>query len=458
MPDSTKPYSSQRTVNFYPEIDDQYKDKVVLKAFPGHTRWARVGGGPIRGMLRFGGVLIVVSGSVVYKVTSGGTITSLGTINTSTGFVSMDENGDELVIVDGADGWVYDGATLAQIVDATFTATNADQVAAMDGFFIVNQPGTGTIWVSDAFDATTWNALKTANAEFKSDRLTTIWTDRELYLGGVFTIQAFYNSGASPMPFEAIRSARYLYGTVGTKTVVTVGNTSYMLCRDTNGNIFAGRLNGSSIERVSTRALEAFWSGLDYTSAYAFAIHFKGHEWYVVTFPAADTGYGRTYLYDISVGWWTEIGPWEDKAGDFAKHPMLAHVHFDGMHLIGDELGWLSKLDDSVYKFGTETMISLRRSPVLHDKREKISIRNFTVDMETGNETPSVPDPKIRMRHSKDGGYTWKNTRYASTSNDSSNKRKHEVNFKQLGQARDWVFEISISDEVSRKILGGYVS
>ena len=140
------------------------------------------------------------------------------------------------------------------------------------------------------------------------------------------------------------------------------------------------------------------------------------------------------------------------------KHPMLFHTFFGGKNLIGDTNGVLHELSDTVYNFNGTEMISLRRSPVLHDKREKISIRSLTIDMETGNETPTVTDPQMMMRHSKDGGYTYKNTRYVGTSNDATNKRKHEVTFRQLGQARDWVFEVSISDEVSRKIMGGYVS
>lgn len=457
-PKEALPFSSQRTVNFFPEVDDQYKDKVVLKSFPGHTSFATVGTGPIRGGVIFKGNLILVSGSEVYKVDTGGGSTSLGSILSSSGFVSMDENGSQVMIVDGSDGWIYDNSTLTKITDSVFTATNADSVTHMDSFFIVNKPGTGSIWVSDSFDGLNWNVLRTATAEFKSDPVDVVWADRELFLGGTYTTQAYYNSGASPMPFEAIRSSRLVYGVAAKRSVAVVGNTSYFLAQDINGNIFAGRLNGSAVERVSTRAWEREWSRYDYEDAYAFAIHFRGHEWYVLTFPEADTGYGRTFLYDISVGWWTEIGPYDGLVGDFIKHPILYHTFFGGKNLIGDTNGVLHELSDTVYNFNGTEMISLRRSPVLHDKREKISIRNFTLDMETGNETPTVTDPQMMMRHSKDGGYTWKNTRYVSTSNDATNKRKHEVSFKQLGQARDWVFEVSISDEVSRKIMGGYVA
>jgi hypothetical protein len=457
-PDQARPFSTERTVNFFPEVDQNYKSQLVLDGFPGHSRWAQAGNGPIRGAVQFKENLIVVSGNAVYKVSPGGSSESVGSIGTSSGLVSMDENGAQAMIVDGQDGWVYDNNALQKILDPVFTDTKADSVTHMDSFFIVNRPGFGSIWVSDSFDGLNWNVLRTANAEFKSDPVVGVYSDRELFLGGTFTTQPYYNSGASPMPFEAIRSGRLVYGVAAKRSWATVGNTSYFLAQDQNGSIFCGRLNGSSVERVSTRAWERIWTSYDYTDAFAFGVHYKGHEWYILTFPQADHGFGRTFLYSISTGLWTEIGVYHPSVGDFGKHPMLTHSFFSGRNLFGDADGWLNEFRDDVYSFNGDTMISLRRCAVVHDKRESLFLNRFTLEVETGVETPQTPDPQVIMKHSKDGGYTFKNTRYKSLAADQTNKRRTGVDFKQLGMAKDWVFEVSISDPVRRRLMGGYLS
>lgn len=457
-PKEALPFASQRTVNFFPETDANYRSKLVLDGFPGHSRVVQCGNGPIRGSLPFGEYLIVISGNTVYRVSKGFYAESIGTIDTNLGSIAMDENNAQVMIVDGQDGWIYDGNSVQKILDSTFTVTNADQVTHMDSYFVVNQPGTGKIWVSDSFDGLNWNALRTATAEFKSDPVITVKADRELILGGTKTTQAYYNSGASPMPFEAIRSSRLIYGVAAKNSWAIVGNTSYFLAQDENGHIFCGRLNGPSVERVSTRAWEKVWAGYDYEDAYAFGVHFQGHEWYILTFPEADHGFGRTFLYSISTGLWTEIGPYHPSVGDFGKHPMRTHTFFGGKNLFGDDNGWLNEFKEDVYTFNGDTMISLRRSPVLHDKHEDLFLSELAIGAEVGVENDDSRDPKLHMKYSVDGGYTWKNTRYKSLSGNYTNKRKTTLDFHQLGKAKDWVFELSISDPVRRRFYSGYVS
>jgi hypothetical protein len=457
-PNGALPFTNQRTVNLYPERDDNYRNKIVLIGFPGHQKWTQCGNGPIRGAKEFDGNLYVVSGSAVYKVNPGGYAQTIGTIGTSTGHVSMDENAVQLMIVDGQDGWIYDGGTFQKILDATFTATKAGSVRHFDSFFVVNKPGTGQIWASDAFDGLSWTATKTATAEFKSDPLIGVFVDKELFLAGSKTIQQYYNSGASPMPLEAVRSSRITYGLAAKESWVEIGNTSYFLGQGPQGGVFCARLTGPSIERVSTRAWELEWSGYDYQDAYAMAVHFKGQEWYLLTFPKADTGRGRTFGFSISTGLWFEVGEFVPSINDFGKYSGVVHVSFSKRNLIGTEDGWLHEMRDDKYTFDGTTMISLRRCPVVHDKEEPVFLSNFTVGVEKGVENADSRDPQLHMKHSKDGGYTFKNTRYKPLSGTHTNMRNTEMDFRSLGSAKNWVFEVSISDPVRRRFYSGSVA
>jgi hypothetical protein len=74
----------------------------------------------------------------LWQVDNAGVTTNRGTLNTTTGKVSMAENGTQIVIVDGTNGYVYNMSTLAfaQIVDADFP-NGAATVCWIDGYFLV---------------------------------------------------------------------------------------------------------------------------------------------------------------------------------------------------------------------------------------------------------------------------------------------------------------------------------
>ena len=456
-PDSS--FSSQRTVNMYPESDEAYKTETILQGFPGYSSWLDLGDGPVRAMATFLGKLIVIARNTVYSVSLGGSPSKIGSIGTTDGFVSIDENGIELIIVDGVSGYLYNGATFSEITDTTFQATNATHVTHMDSFFIVNQKDSGSIWVSNSFDGATWSASRTATAEFKSDHVIALWSDRELMLGGDKTTQVYYNSGASPMPFEAIRTGRIIYGVAAPQSVAIVNNTSHFLAQDANGGVFVARMNGYTVERVSTRTMENLWAGYtDFEDAFAMAVHWRGHEFYVLTFDKADTTMGRTFVFDASTGMWFELGPYQASIGDFSKWPVRAHAFFNGMNIVGDSDGTLHKLSDTVFTFNGTTMIALRRAPIIHQDRQRMFVHKLQLDLETGTSTVASgtgSDPLVMLDISEDGGRSWKSRTKKIGATGDYTKR---VQFHQLGSAYDLVFQVSISDPVPRKFLAGYVS
>ena len=449
--------SPQRTVNLYPEVG-QYKTGAALIGWPGDTKYASLGTGPMRGSKIFKDHSVHVSGSGVYKVDKGGIVSTIGSLTTVSGFVGMAESGLELMIVDGVNGFIWNGDTFTQILDAEFIQLNSDSVAYLDNAFWVNRPGTGQFYGSNVLDASTWTATKLASAEYKSDNITKIWTDRELMIGGDTTVQVYYNSGASPMPMEPLRQGRLIYGVASKDSIKVVDNTTHGLFVDENGGVFAGRLNGYTIERISTRGLERYWYSIDYTDAYALAIHFGGHEFYVLTFPQADTGRGRTFAYEAESRVWFEIGNFVTGINDFEKYHALTHFFFDGKNLIGDKSGDLWALDSDVYTFqGANEILSVRRCPVIHDSRDRLFFDSLEFDLEVGNGLNSGQgsDPKMTLKISDDGGRTFNNQR--ETSIGAQGKYEERVKFHQLGSSYDRVFEIMISDPVPRRIMGAYL-
>jgi len=465
MPVSEFSFSPQRSVNLYPEVDKNYKEPFVLTGTPGYELWTEIGNNtehirPGSG-IEFNNRLYVVSGSSLWEINKGGGSFYRGTINTSSGWISMAHNGLELIIVDGQDGWLYSDK-LTKIIDPDFVATKADVVIYHDTYFVVNEPGSQRFSISATTDGSSWSGTDTASAEFRQDNLVRPADDRELILFGDYTTEFWSNTGNSSFPFEPLRPVRMIYGLAAKRSWVRADNTSIFLCRDDHGGVFVARLNGYTPQEISTPAWNRLWSGFpDIEDAYAFSIFFKGHSWYVITFPSADSGYGRTFLYDARGGpdaGWYEWGNWIDTLGEYGKHPMITHTYFDNKHVIGiDGSNKLFLLKDDVYTNDGTAIISRRRCAHLHSNRDRLFYSSLQIDMEVGQGLVSGQgsDPKIMMQFSNDGGRTWEDQRQASIG--KTGESRERVIFWRLGSAYDRVYELTISDPVPRKFIGGYL-
>jgi hypothetical protein len=103
--------ADNEAVNLAVEIIET-KDGVVpgyLRGMSGLDLLYTVGNGPIRGMLALKDTLYVVSGAEVYSVSANATKTLLGTVNGTSGPVSMFQNTQQLLILDGIGAWLVPG-------------------------------------------------------------------------------------------------------------------------------------------------------------------------------------------------------------------------------------------------------------------------------------------------------------------------------------------------------------
>lgn len=107
----SKNLADQQCINLFPTLVDTKSGKAVgaIYSTPGLTLKIQVGPGPQRGFAVFKGLLYVVSGNTVYSLTSDFVSTLIGTIGTFTGPVSIINNGTQLVIFDGINGYLLPG-------------------------------------------------------------------------------------------------------------------------------------------------------------------------------------------------------------------------------------------------------------------------------------------------------------------------------------------------------------
>src|SRR6185312_15368652 len=123
--------------------------------------------------------------------------------------------------------------------------------------------------------------------------------------------------------------------------------------------------------------------------------------------------------------------------------------------LIGDAYsGAVGYLDDfSALEFGN-TMQVLMIGPVMHNERRRVFHSRFELDMETGvgNTVDPGSDPQVMLDWSDDGGrnFTRPQLWHSLGKIGEYNKR---LRWLRLGQARQRMYRLTISDPVRRTVI-----
>ena len=107
----SKNLADQRCINLFPSLVDSKSGKEIgaLYSTPGLDLLASIGDGPIRGYEVFGNTLYVVSGNAIYTVSLAFVTNLVGTIGSASGPVSIINNGNQIVVFDGINGYLMPG-------------------------------------------------------------------------------------------------------------------------------------------------------------------------------------------------------------------------------------------------------------------------------------------------------------------------------------------------------------
>ena len=113
--------AADRSINLYPELaPGDAKNVIALIGTPGTSLFSTPGATPVREIHVFNGTMYAIVGDGLYEISSGGTPSAkLGTLTTSSGPVVMENNGikslgiggDQLIIVDGTNGYIFNTLT-----------------------------------------------------------------------------------------------------------------------------------------------------------------------------------------------------------------------------------------------------------------------------------------------------------------------------------------------------------
>ena len=450
------PISAQRCVNCYAEMEpEDAKTPVAVLGAPGLLSFngAICGTGPVRGVNFMNGVLYVVSGQRLYSLTSAGVVTDVGGAIAGSGIVSMANNGTQIVIVNGVNGFVWSQASGFQVI-TNINFFPANTVTFFDNYFVLDKAGTNNYFISASGDGTSYLGTDFAAAEVQSDFVLSIVNQQEtLLIFGGTTIETWYDAGQVNFPFLRTNGATIERGCAALMTPVKEDNSVFFL-----GNDFVFyRLSGTTLQRVSTHAIEdAFQSYSTVADAYTFSFTYEGHKQIVLTFPTANA----TWVYDIATDKWHERESWDQNNNSYGRWRGNVGIMAFGKVIIGDAYsGQIFYLDPNTFTEGGNTMRSIMTSPPLHDDRCLIGIPEFELDIESGVGTTTGQGqvPEIMLDWSNDGGRTFHSQQQWTTLG-ALGAYTTRARWLGLGASRSWVFRAMISDPVKQTVLRAHAN
>jgi hypothetical protein len=385
-------------VNMFLEKDASNQvDGLVRIQRPALASFATVGVGPIRGVFRqsgtFSGHYLIVAGQRLYRVTSSGSPTLLGTI-AGTSRVSIAATATRALVSIGTLCYSTDGATVTQINMPDDVAVSSVEV--INGYFILTQADSDVYWWI-APGETDPDPLSFASAENSPDNIVCVKRlGDELWFFGAESIEVHQPTGDDDLPFQRIEGRLYDKGCANKDSVAAVDNTLFWVGSDGvayRADTVPVRISDHSIEELISDA------GFDALRAWVFTL--QGHTFYCLTI-GDDQG---TFVYDVENQNWAQ---WKTRQ----RETWRAHLGTMGPEqtvIAGDDTtGDLWQLDLTQSNDNGELIVRELTGglPIIGPPQP---CYNFSMLVATGRAplTGNALDAVVEVRWSDDGGFLW---------------------------------------------------
>ena len=367
-----------------------------------------------------------VVGDKVFRIDSGLTVTTIGTLTTSSGYVGISSNNVQVFFVDGSAGWVYDipGGTFTQVTAPGFPATPID-CAFILGFFFVVEGDTDLFYQSAINDALTWNAENFAEANSTGDILVAsrVLKDR-LWMASTYSISIWDDQGDAGFAFRIDGTIQLNYGVLNAKSTVSAYGYLFFISRTQSGVGSAYFSKGGTPEWISTSAQDYQFSILTNPND-GEAIVFKenGHIFYQISF----TEDNKTFVFDVTNYLITGSKTWHTRQMfDGTRHIASSYVYFaDTPYILSYADNYLYEMSQNIL---TDSGIPIYRCregiDFLAPSYNRIRVEKFEANFQSGvgiNGTPNIyspyyvqgASPHAYLSISRNGGQTFGNKKIA---------------------------------------------
>ena len=417
-------------------------------------------------------------------VTLGTIITALGTGTGGAGTYTLS------VASTVATGVTMFGLNFSVLPSTDGAFSGANTVDIIDNYFVYNNPTTQQWGASDLLSPISPNTSYSLKDGAPDDLVALIVDHREVYLMGEISSEVWTDVGTVPFPFQRIPGTSTQHGIAAPFSLYRLGNSFAYVSRNNRGQAQIMQMQGYIPQRISTHAVENTLANQYVEDAIAWTYQLEGHEVYVVTFPTLNL----TWAYDATTQMWHK---WLYTATDstYERHRGNCCAVFQGLVIIGDyENGKLYQLDRTNYTDDGQTIRRLRRAPHLVTEFQRQYFDELQIQFQPGvgttglsatlqqinlqspyvitdmgtltigaldtvylgefntiNQFTTTTNPQAMLRWSNDGGSTWSNEHWTSVG--QMGKYRNRAIWRRLGQARDRIFEVSVTDPVNFVII-----
>jgi hypothetical protein len=341
-----------------------------------------------------------------------------------------------------------------RITDAGFLG--AQRIAFIEGWLILNQPNTRTFYTTGpAPYSMLFPGLFFALKDSSTDNLVTLYeNNRELWLIGERTSEVWFNAGGTNFAFQRIPGVGPQIGCAAVNSISRGGAQLVWLGRNEQGQNIVVCTNQYSFTRISNHAIEHAITGYPVVSdAIGYCYEEEGHLFYMLIFPTAD----MTWCYDFVSQTWAKRLSWDPVAAVYHRHRSNCFMDFGDVRLVGDyQTGQIHQMSRAFYTDAGMPLRALRRTPPIWEKESRERVFHSQLQLEftpgVGLQVGQGSSPQVMLRWSDDGGFTWSNEHWTSIG--AAGATKNRAMWRQLGRARDRVYESVISDPVQRDIIG----
>ena len=444
-----KDVSDQKLLNMYAEqMPENSKESVSLYNTPGCKFYKQINENEkVHAVYYMAPFLYVLCGNSVYRMSESGSIANLGNIGTINGVVRFADNGSQILAVssDGS-GYIITDTGVELVQSENFPV--ASDVTFNSGYFIVTQKDSGRFYWSGLLDGHSWTALGYATQESNPDDVVGIEENRgDLWIFGNKTIEIWTPSGNADLPFQRIGSGILNVGCKAKGSIAKDKNGIYWLGSDLQVH-FA---QGYNENRISThdieRELSEDYNINDVINSYAFTYSAGGHDFYVLTIPNS-----KTWVFDMT----TKV--WHERKTNGAKTwlPNSLAIVFNKIIVGTEKDGNLYELRNDYYQ---DDMVSghIEREvifPPVFLEDNRLVMDKVYMDLSVAPSDNLSSNPQIMLSWSDDGGNIWSSEHWRSFG--KTGRYKTRVIWRALGQTRQRIYKLKVTDRVKVQISGLY--
>jgi hypothetical protein len=344
-----------------------------------------------------------------------------------------------------------------------FAPNGADTLTIHNQKVLAVQPNTPFWYASNVAQANNWNPLSAGDLETYSDY--PVACDQCYGYALIFGQQSYewwVDQGNQPFPYVILPGSAQNIGLPARFSRAQFMGDVVFLGRFKTGQMHVMRTNGTGVPMIiSTPDIDQIINNFpdgQYQDAVASTDDFNGHPVYILTFISAQ----RTFLYDGITKVWSEL---QSGTSEYQRHLVTLRATLNNGTLGTDyESGNVYIVDPNNY---TDNGYTIKREWVSKHVRNEgnifaVTLLELIMQVGTGVQAannlvaPYTATPQIEVFVSTDGGNTYGDPLPAELG--EVGKYSTRVFWRQLGDARDFVFKFRCTDPVPFIVAAGYAT